>query len=81
MKTPFGLMANSPMDESQRHSIFTNELVRRLSTVDIDNTESKEIISVIEEFIQEMKSTGYSRERTREVVIAGKDGGERKKEG
>ena len=78
MKTPFVLMANSAMGESQRHSILSNELVRRLSTIDIEYTESEEIIRVIEEFIQEMKSSGYSRERTREVVIAGVKGWKRK---
>ena len=33
---------------------------------------------VIEEFMQEMKSSGYSREKTREIVIGGVKGWKRK---
>ena len=56
----------------------TNELIRRLSLVDVDNVEKEELVRVLEQFIQEMKSSGYSRERIREVVIGGVKGWQRK---
>ena len=78
MKTPFILMADSAMGDKQRFAILSNELIRRLSTIDTEYTETEEIIRVIEEFIQEMKSSGYKREITREVTISGVKGWKRK---
>ena len=69
MKTPFILMECSAMGEQQKHQILTNELIRRLSLVDKDNIGHDEVIVVIEQFIQEMKSSGYKRDIIREVVV------------
>ena len=78
MKTPFILMECSAMGEQQKHQILTNELIRRLSLVDVNNIENEEILKVVEQFIQEMKSSGYKRDRIREVVVGGIKGWKRK---
>ena len=66
------------MGEQQKHQILTNEMIRRLSLVDKDNIGHDEVIVVIEQFIQEMKSSGYKRDRIRDVVVGGIKGWKRK---
>ena len=78
MKTPFILMERSAMGDQQRYAILTNELIRRLSTIDTEYVTAGEVMEVIEVFICEMKSSGYSREQTRETVVAGVKGWKRK---
>ena len=78
MKTPFILMECLAMGEQQKHQILTNELIRRLSLVDVNNIENEELLKVVEQFIQEMKSSGYKRDRIREVVVGGIKGWKRK---
>ena len=43
MKTPFVIMAKSAMGDHQRYSILTNELIRRLSTIDTDYVKHEQI--------------------------------------
>ena len=51
-----------------------------MSTIDTEYVEKEEILKVIEVFIQEMKSSGYTREQSREIVIGGIKGWKRKVE-
>ena len=78
MKTPFILMEASAMADQQKYQILTNELIRRLSLIDIEHIDMKDILEVVEVFIQEMKSSEYKREKTREVVVGGIKGWKRK---
>ena len=80
MKTPFILMERSAMGDQQKYAILSNELIRRLSTIDTEYVTVAEIMEVIEVFICEMKSSGYSREQTRNTVISGIKGWKRKVE-
>ena len=66
------------MADQQKYQILTNELIRRLSLIDIEQIEIEDILEVVEVFIQEMKSSGYKREKTREVVVGGIKGWKRK---
>ena len=78
MKTPFVLMARSAMGDHQRYAILTNELIRRLSQINVEHVDIIEVIKVIEVFTQEMKSSEYTREQIRETVIGGVKGWRRK---
>ena len=42
MKSPFLLMKRSAMSQHQRCAILANELVRRLSNIDVDNVHHRE---------------------------------------
>ena len=70
MKTQYTVMQRSAMSEHQRMAILSNELVRRLSTVHRDVVE-EEIGGVIETYISQLKTSGYGRKQTREIVICG----------
>ena len=80
MKTPFLIMQRSAMGESQKVSILSNELVRRLSNVNYGWVENEEIIRVVEQFIKQMKSSGYGIKQSREITICGLKGWKNKRE-
>ena len=71
MKTPFLLMNDSAMGDHQRASILSNELVRRLSNVNLGHIDHGEILAIIEVFIRQLKSSGYSQKHSRDRVIEG----------
>ena len=71
MKTPYLLMQRSAMGEQQKASILSNELVRRLSNVNYGRVPKEEILRVIEQFIKQMKNSGYCLKQTREITVCG----------
>jgi hypothetical protein len=71
MKTPFLIMQRSAMGEHQKASILSNELVRRLSNINVGLVAMSEVIKVVEQFIQQLKNSGYSHKQSREFVICG----------
>ena len=78
MKTPFVIMEPSAMGEQQRHQILANELIRRLSNTNIDKPDVEERTTIIETYTQQLKSSGYSRKQSREIVVSGVVGWKRK---
>ena len=70
MKTQFTVMQRSAMSEHQRMAILSNELVRRLSTIHRDVVQ-EEIGGVIETYVGQLKTSGYGRKQTRDIVIWG----------
>ena len=71
MKTPFLLMKRSAISQHQRCSILANELVRRLSNVDVDHIPHSEVILVVEQFIQQLKNSEYTCKEARTHVVDG----------
>ena len=71
MKTPFLLMKRSAISQHQRCSILANELVRRLSNVDVEKVDRKEITIVIEQFTKQLKNSEYSCKEARNHVVDG----------
>ena len=71
MKTPFLLMKRSAMSQHQRCAILANELVRRLSNIDVENIPHSEVIKVIEQFTLQLKNSEYSCKEARGHVIDG----------
>ena len=71
MKTPYILMARSAMSYQQKMQINSNELTRRLSNIQIESITQKEINRIIEQFIQELKNSGYSQKQAKEIVCSG----------
>ena len=78
MKTPLVIMEQSAMSDNQRHSILSNELIRRLSNTNHEDPNLEETSGVIEVFIQQLKSSGYNRKCSREIVVSGTLGWKRK---
>ena len=78
MKTPLVLMQKSAMGDRQRYSILSNELNRRLSNTNNELVDKTEQHNIIEKFIQQLKSSGYERKASREIVISGILGWKRK---
>ena len=64
------------MSDKQRHSILANELIRRLSNT--NHKDLEETSNIMEVFTQQLKSSGYSRKTTREIVVSGTVGWKRK---
>ena len=71
MKSPFLIMNRSAMGDHQRAAILANELVRRLSNVNAGHVEHEEVLRVIEQFIRELKNSGYNQKHAREAVVNG----------
>ena len=71
MKTPFVLMERSAMGNQQKYQILSNELVRRLSNIMIEEIPHNEVIEKIEEFIGELKNSEYKVNQAREIVTSG----------
>ena len=78
MKTPLVIMEQSAMSDNQRHSILANELIRRLSNTNHEDQDTEETASIMEVFTQQLKSSGYSRKTSREIVVSGTLGWKRK---
>ena len=71
MKTPLVIMDKSAMSDKQRHNILANELIRRLSNTNIEQPDIDETTNIIGIFTQQLKSSGYGRKTSREIVVAG----------
>ena len=78
MKTPLVIMKDSAMSDKQRYSILSNELIRRLSNTNHEENDLEEQTNIIETFTQQLKSSGYGRKSSREMVVAGVLGWKRK---
>ena len=78
MKTPYVIMKRSAMSQHSKVSILSNEIVRRLSNINHKMIPTKEIEEVVEVFICEMKTSGYERAETKEIVVSGITGWQRK---
>ena len=70
MKTPLVLMAKSAMGKQQKYSIMTNELIRRMSNVR-GNTGQNEKNRVINQYTKQLKNSGYTRAKVREIIVCG----------
>ena len=78
MKTPLVIGAESAMSEHQKISILSNEVIRRMSNISDDKPQS-ERTRVVDTFTGELKNSGYSRSKAREIVVCGLLGLERKR--
>ena len=70
-------MQRSAMSEHQKMAILGNELVRRLSNIHREVIE-EEIEEVIEHYIGQLKTSGFLRKETKEIVTCGVVGWMRK---
>ena len=78
MKTPLVLGAMSAMSEHQRISILSNEVIRRMSNMSEDISQEERTLTV-DRFTKELKNSGYTRPKAREIVVCGLLGLERKR--
>ena len=67
------------MGEQQRYSILSNELIRRLSTLH-EKITMGERLEIIEKYIKQLKTSGYTRQQSRQAVMSGLTGFKRKME-
>ena len=70
MKNQLTVMQRSAMSEHQRMAILSNELVRRLSNIHREVL-MEELTGVVEQYVKQLKTSGYGRKQTREVIICG----------
>ena len=70
MKNQMTVMQRSAMSKHQRMAILSNKLVRRLSNIHREVGEA-EMIGVIEQYVKQLKTSGYGRKQTREIVVCG----------
>jgi hypothetical protein len=73
------VMQKSAISEHQKMSILSNELVRRLSNIHKEVVAVK-IEQVIEQYIGQLKASGYARKQAKEIVVCGVVGWRRKLE-
>ena len=78
MRAPYVIIKRSAMSDHARYNILANELVRRLSNIKREETSHEEKEEMVEQFILQCKTSGYSRHETREGVVSGIKGRKRK---
>ena len=71
MKTPFISMARSAMCNHQKMQINSNELTRRLSNIQVESVERKEILEIVEQYTKEVKNSGYTCSQAKEMICSG----------
>jgi hypothetical protein len=77
MRTPFVIMKRSAMSEQQRMQILSNELIRRISNVQMSIVD-EEMPEIIEHFTTQLKTSGYDRRLAKEIISCGVVGYRRK---
>jgi hypothetical protein len=77
MKTQYTVMQRSAMSEHQKMAILSNELVRRLSNIHKDVLK-EETEGVIEQYISQLKNSGFSRKQAKEIIVCGMVGWRKK---
>ena len=65
------IMERSAMAKHQKFQILRNELSRRLSNIQVGEIKNEEITSKVEQFVGELKNSGYKRKQAAEITIAG----------
>ena len=71
VKTPYVVMARSGMAGQQKISILANELTRRLSNINLENSEKFQYIQVTNQYTQELKNSEYPYRTAKEIIISG----------
>ena len=69
----------SAMAKTQRMNILSNDLVRRVSNVKLEQAEEGEVLRIVDQYTGQLKTSGYGRKKCREIVIAGLVGWKRKR--
>ena len=78
MKSQMMIPARSAMPERQRMNILSNDLVRRLSNIKLEQVEEGEIERVVNQYTSQLRTSGYERRKCREIVVSGVLGWKRK---
>ena len=65
------------MSYHQKYQILSNELVRRFSNIDT-SLPHKEVLTAVDQYIIELKTSGYSKRQARDIVSSGIRGWKRK---
>ena len=71
VKTPYVVMARSGMACQQKLCILSNELTRRLSNINMENSKQTQYNKVINQFTQELRNSEYQYKTAREIIISG----------
>ena len=78
MKSQMKIPARSAMPDRQRMNILSNGLIRRLSNIKLEQAEEGEVVKVINQFTSQLRTSGYERKKSREIVVAGVTGWRKK---
>ena len=70
MKTPFVIMERSGIWYQQKFQILTNELVRRMSNIQLGEVTHREVLDKVEQFNGELKNFEYLKQ-AKEIVTCG----------
>ena len=78
MRNQMLIPERSAISSKQKMSILSNEAVRRLSKVNIEKLGEEEAAEVLEHLTTQLKTSGYDRRQSREIIISGVKGPRRK---
>ena len=71
MRTPYVVMSRSAMSTQQKLQILSNELTRRLYSVNLDKNPQAEQDKIINQMTQELRTSEYNHATAREIIISG----------
>ena len=54
-----------------KYAILANDLVRRMSNINMDKINKEEVMGVVENYTRMMVTSGYDRSQAREAIVSG----------
>ena len=61
-------MERTAMDRQEIMAIMTDELTRRLQVID-EKLDRKEVIEIIDKYVQQLKNSGFNWKQMRDIVV------------
>ena len=61
-------MERTAMDRQEIMAIMTDELTRRLQVID-EKLDRKEVIEIIDKYVQQLKKSGFNWKQMRDIVV------------
>ena len=62
------VMERTAMDRQEIMAIMTDELTRRLQVID-EKLDRKEVIEIIDKYVQQLKNSGFNWKQMRDIVV------------
>ena len=72
MRTPYLTLQMSAISDHQRYSILANDLVKRLSNINIERVGQEEVIQIVERFILLLNRRKYEMDEEEQAELDGR---------
>ena len=71
MRTKLLIPERNAMSNKQKMNILSNEVIRRISNINVQKLGEKEVSEVLNHLTRQLKNSGYDRKKSWEILISG----------